>query len=324
MSESKLIGQVGLGNMGAAVASRLVRYGRVLGFDLGQEQRENAARLGVEVVAGLAGIAAAEVVVLSLPSPKASLAVAQELGQLLQPGTIVIETSTVNPGDMRDLRAVLGPHDIRLVDAAILSGVGGMSDGISTLLTGGAEADLAAVEPILKAMSGRIIRFGELGAGMAAKVINNAVAHAVFVLLAEAAALAATSGVDVAKVMELLGDPEAGLTRPLTHRMQERVARARYDGGMPTDAARKDSTLALALAQANGVPLFAIQGAHTAYDLAVTAGLGRQDYAALATLWEQWTGTSFASTDLRTALTYGQHCRVSRHNRPLLKLITVH
>jgi 3-hydroxyisobutyrate dehydrogenase len=294
MSENKLIGQVGLGNMGAAVAGRLVRYGRVLGFDLGQRQREDAAALGVEVVTDLARVAEAEVVVLSLPSPKVSLAVTQALSQLLAPGAIVIETSTVNPGDMRELHAVLGPQGIRLVDAAILSGVGGMSAGISTLLTGGAEADLAEVEPILAAMSGRIIRFGELGAGMAAKVINNAVAHAVFVVLAEAAALGATSGVDVARVMDLLGDPEAGLMRPLTHRMQERVARAWYDGGMPTDAARKDSTLALALAQANGVPLFAIQGAHTAYELAVTAGLARQDYAALATLWEQWTGTSFA------------------------------
>ncbi len=295
MPENKLIGQVGLGNMGAAVAGRLVRYGRVLGFDLGQRQREDAAALGVEVVADLAGVAEAEVVVLSLPSPKASLSVTRALSELLAPGAIVIETSTVNPGDMKDLHAVLAPKGIRLVDAAILSGVGGMSAGISTLLTGGAEADLAEVEPILQAMSGRIIRFGELGAGMAAKVVNNAVAHAVFVVLAEAAALGATSGLDVDKVMELLGDPEAGLMRPLTHRMQERVARAWYDGGMPTDAARKDSTLALALAQANGVPLFAIQGAHTAYELAVTAGLARQDYAALATLWEQWTGTSFAS-----------------------------
>jgi 3-hydroxyisobutyrate dehydrogenase-like beta-hydroxyacid dehydrogenase len=295
MSENKLIGQVGLGNMGAAVASRLVRYGRVLGFDLGQEQRENAARLGVEVVSELAGVAEAEVVVLSLPSPKASLAVARQLSEILAPGAIVIETSTVNPGDMHDLQAVLSPKEIRIVDAAILSGVGGMSAGISTLLTGGAESDLAEVEPVLKAMSGRIIRFGELGAGMAAKVINNGVAHAVFVVLAEAAALGATAGLDVAQVMDLLGDPEAGLMRPLTHRMQERVARAAYDGGMPTDAARKDSALALALAQANGVPLFAIQGAHTAYELAVTAGLARRDYAALATLWEGWTGTSFAS-----------------------------
>jgi hypothetical protein len=41
---------------------------------------------------------------------------------------------------------------------------------------------------------------------------------------------------------------------------------------------------ALALAQANGVALFAIQSAHTAYEFAVTAGFSRQDYAALATL----------------------------------------
>src|ERR1700761_579572 len=107
MPENKLIGQVGLGNMGAAVASRLVRYGRVLGFDLGEEQRENAARLGVEVAGDLAGVAEAGVIVLSLPSPKASLAVARELSGLLAPGAIVIETSTVNPGDMRDLQAVL-------------------------------------------------------------------------------------------------------------------------------------------------------------------------------------------------------------------------
>jgi 3-hydroxyisobutyrate dehydrogenase-like beta-hydroxyacid dehydrogenase len=294
MPESKLIGQAGLGNMGAAVAGRLARHGRVLGFDLGQRQREEAARLGVEVVSDLAGIAEAGVIVLSLPSPQASLAVARELSGLLGPGAIVIETSTVNPGDMRDLHAVLRPKGIRLVDAAILSGVGGMRAGTSTLLTGGAEADLDEVEPVLTAMSARVIRFGELGAGMAAKVVNNAVAHAVFVVLAEAAALGAASGLDVAKVMDLLGDPEAGLTRPLTHRMRERVARGDYDGGMPTDAARKDSALALALAQANGVPLLAIQGAHTAYELAVAAGLGRQDYAALATLWEGWTGTSFA------------------------------
>lgn len=294
MSENKLIGQAGLGNMGAAVASRLVRYGRVLGFDPGQQQRKDAAALGVEVVTDVAHLAQAQTVVFSLPSPQVSLSVAQTLSELLAPGAVVIETSTVNPGDMKALQAVLAARGIRIVDAAILSGVGQMSAGTSTLLTGGAAADLDEVEPVLRAMSGRIIRFGELGAGMAAKVINNAVAHAVFVVLAEAAALGTTSGIDVARVMELLADPEAGLTRPLTHRMQERVARAWYDGGMATDAARKDSTLALALAQANGVPLFAIQGAHTAYELAVAAGLSRQDYSALATLWEGWTGTSFA------------------------------
>src|SRR5690606_28697233 len=124
-------------------------------------------------------------------------------------------------------------------------------------LAGGDPADLDEVRPVLELMSSEIRHFGPIGSGMAAKVINNAVAHAVMVVLVEAAALGATSGLEVDRLLDLLQDPEAGLLRPLTHRMRERVARADYSGGMPTDAARKDSTLALELAQTNGVPLFA-------------------------------------------------------------------
>ena len=57
---------------------------------------------------------------------------------------------------------------------------------------------------------------------------------------------------------------------------------------MPLDAARKDSVLALDMAQRDGIPLFAIQGAHTAYELACAQGKGREDYAVLATLWDRW------------------------------------
>ena len=88
--------------------------------------------------------------------------------------------------------------------------------------------------------------------------------------------------------------PDGGLQRPLNHRLRERVATGRYGGGMPTDAARKDSTLALELAQRHRVPLFAIQAAHTPYELAVADGLGRDDYAAIAKLWQAWTGRALA------------------------------
>jgi len=57
---------------------------------------------------------------------------------------------------------------------------------------------------------------------------------------------------------------------------------------MPLDAARKDSVLALELAQSLGVPLFAIQGSHTVYEIAASAGYGRDDYAAVAKLWADW------------------------------------
>ena len=42
---------------------------------------------------------------------------------------------------------------------------------------------------------------------------------------------------------------------------------------MPTEAARKDPTLALQLAEHTKIPLFTIQAAHTAYELGMAAGL---------------------------------------------------
>ncbi len=67
-----------------------------------------------------------------------------------------------------------------------------------------------------------------------------------------------------------------------------------YEGGMSVEAARKDSTLALSLAQAAQTPLFAIQAAHTVYELAMSAGYDRLDYASIARLWEDWTGNPYA------------------------------
>lgn len=285
---SRTIGIVGLGNMGAAVASQLVKAGPLTGYEIDSSRRAQAADMGLHLVDSLSDFAGVEAVVLSLPSPKISLSVVTDLRGVLAPGATIIETSTVNPHDMRALAQVLEGSGVKIIDAAILSGVGVMAAGDATLLTGGRGDDVDEVRDVLEAMSSRIIDFGDLGSGMAAKVINNAVAHAVMVVLVEAVALAKSSGVGLEAISELLIDPDAGLTRPLTHRIMERVARGAYDGGMPLDAARKDSTLVLELAQSLQIPLFAIQGSHTVYELAMAEGLARHDYASIATLWPQF------------------------------------
>lgn len=284
----------GLGNMGAAVAARLAAHGTVLAYDVDPERVRAAP---VRAAADVAGLAASGTVVLSLPAPKISLEVVGTLAPRMRPGDVIVETSTVNPSDVREQARVCAEHGVGLVDAAILSGVAQMAGGRATLLVGGGQEHVDAVSGALAAMSERIVRFGEPGSGMAAKVINNAVAHAVMVVLVEAGAMAAASGVSGGELAALLGGPDAGLTRPLTHRFAERILGGDYDGGMPTEAARKDSTLALAMAQEAGVPLFATQAAHTVYELGVAQGLGRLDYAAIATLWEQWTGRPMAEKE---------------------------
>ena len=147
---------------------------------------------------------------------------------------------------------------------------------------------IGRAQPVLDAIATKQVYFGGLGAGAAAKVINNAVAHAVMIVVAEAGAWPRPSGVDCQKMIAMLSDAQMGLQRPLTYRYADRIVKGDYEGGMPLDAARKDSVLALQLAQNLNVPLFAIQGSHSVYDMAAAAGYGRDDYAAVAKLWADW------------------------------------
>jgi 3-hydroxyisobutyrate dehydrogenase-like beta-hydroxyacid dehydrogenase len=66
-----------------------------------------------------------------------------------------------------------------------------------------------------------------------------------------------------------------------------------YKAGMSVSNARKDSVLALETSQQLGVPLFATLASHTPYEIAEAKGMGDLDYAALAQLWEDWSGVSF-------------------------------
>jgi 3-hydroxyisobutyrate dehydrogenase len=161
-------------------------------------------------------------------------------------------------------------------------------------MASGAEAALARVSPLIETMSEKWTNVGALGNAMALKVIHNAVIHGVMVVLAEALALARATGADAGQLVTILKDPDRGLLRPLTHRVAERMLTGDFDGGMPTEAALKDSVLALELSQQAHVPLFALQSSHAVYEAAVAMGLGRLDYAAIAKLWEQWGGYTFA------------------------------
>jgi 3-hydroxyisobutyrate dehydrogenase-like beta-hydroxyacid dehydrogenase len=289
------LGLCGCGNMGAAIAQRLSGRAELTVFDLDPAR---AAATGAPVAAGLDDLARrSSVVLLSLPSAAASAAVVPELAAALAPGSTIVETSTVNPSDVRALEPVCAERGLHLVDAAILSGPGQMRTGATTLLIGGEDEAVAAAQPALALLGGRHVRLGALGTGMAAKVANNAVSHAVMVVLLEAAAMADAAGVPTGVFAELLSEPDAGLLRPLAHRLRERVLDGDYAGGMPTEAALKDSQLALRLAEETGVPLHAIAGAHRPYELAVEAGLGREDYAAIAKLWEEWTGRPYRRSE---------------------------
>lgn len=289
MSDIQSVAVYGLGNMGLPLAERIARCFPVrVGEPDAARCAEAVRSFGARPIEGPQDLSDVSVVVLSLPTPAISQSVLAAIAPSLRRGAVVVETSTVNPSDVQAAARLLQPYDIALVDASVMAGVSQMQAGSATLAIGGSSEAIDHVQPVLDAIADKQIRFGATGSGAAAKVINNAVAHAVMVVVAEAGSMATAAGIDCNKLLALLSDKTMGLHRPLTYRYAERIRNADYAGGMPLDAARKDSVLALELAQQLGVPIFAIQGSHTVYELGVAAGYGRDDYAAIARLWDDW------------------------------------
>jgi 3-hydroxyisobutyrate dehydrogenase-like beta-hydroxyacid dehydrogenase len=285
------IGQCGLGNIGLGIATRLRTAGPVYAYDPSADRRRLASSRGITVVESAAEVASrADTVVMSLPSPAVSHGVLDELLTTMPRNGLVIEMSTVAPSDALAMHERCSSRGVGLVDAAVLGGVDGMAKGQNSLLVGGEAADVERAQPVLDTIAARTSYLGRPGAGMAAKVINNAVAHAVYVVYAEAAAMGSAAGIPLDALVELLADSNSGVLRPLIHRLGQRVPAGDYEDGMPTYAAYKDSLLALQVAQDQQIPLFAMQAAHTVYEIARSGRLGRLDYAAVATLWEEWTG----------------------------------
>lgn len=293
------VGLVGLGNAGLALAIAITRNYEVIGYDRDGARRELALKAGVEIAASAKQVAEqCEVILLCLPNPAVSLTVLEEMAKTALTNRLIIEHSTVGPDDVEALLNIAIPVGATVMESAILGGVHRLSEGRGTFLVGASQTDFQRAKPILESAAEKIFYLGPVGNGMRAKLVCNAVAHAVMVVIIEAAALAAAQGIPMNVFYELMRR-ESGLMRPLTHRFGERILKQNFEGGMSMANAYKDSALMLEVARELGVPLFAISAAHTAYEIAISEGkregLEGKDYSYMSKLWERWVGVDFAA-----------------------------
>lgn len=195
------IGFIGLGNMGAHMAHNLLKAGHTLkAFDL----VEAAVNLAVERGATAAGTPAeaasdVDVVVSMLPSGNIVRAVyGGEDGVLgaAAPGTLLIDSSTIDVDSARDVAASALEKGLTMVDAPVSGGVGGAEAGTLTFMVGGTDEGFAAAKPILDIMGKNIFHAGAAGNGQAAKICNNMLLGISMIGTSEAFNLADKLGLD--------------------------------------------------------------------------------------------------------------------------------
>jgi 3-hydroxyisobutyrate dehydrogenase len=196
---------IGLGNMGGPMAANLVKAGHaVLGFDLVPPSREAAAADGVRIAgSGADAVHEAEIVVTMLPAGKHVLSVWEEILPAARPGTLVIDSSTIDVESARKAHAMAGERGCLSLDAPVSGGVGGAKGATLTFMCGGAAEAFAKAEPILARMGKRVVHCGEAGAGQAAKICNNMILGVSMLGVCEAFVLAERLGLSAQALFDV-------------------------------------------------------------------------------------------------------------------------
>jgi 3-hydroxyisobutyrate dehydrogenase len=169
------IAVIGLGNMGGPMAANLVKAGHeVIGVDLIESLRHAAAATGVRIAADARSAAVeADVIITMLPAGQHVRDVWGQVVQTARPGTLLIDSSTIDVESARASHDIAASHNLLSLDAPVSGGTGGAKAGTLTFMCGGTHDAFARAEPILSAMGKRIVHCGEAEAGQAAKICNN-------------------------------------------------------------------------------------------------------------------------------------------------------
>ena len=289
MADMETIGFIGLGLMGKPMAGHLVAKGyRVIVHSRSPGPVDALVAQGAVRAAGPADVAARTTrIITMLPdSPDVERVLDGPGGVFtrLQPGTILIDTSSIAPATARALADKAQTLGATMLDAPVSGGEVGAVNASLSIMVGGDQAAFDTVKPILDVMGNpeRVIRIGPSGAGQICKVCNQMVIGGTLAAVSEAFALARKASVDVSRVREaLLGGFAASKVLEVHG---QRMLQSNYKPGFRAALFAKDLRIAgatLAEHQTSAPVSSVVQQLVTAL---VAEGRGEDDYSALATV----------------------------------------
>lgn len=284
--DGREVGFVGLGLMGAPMATNLLNAGwAVTAWNRSPGALDRFAGLGGGRVAGVEELRDMPVIIFMLPDlshieDAAAGLLTDWTAKPPAAGTAVVVMSSVSPAAVQEFGATVdrasGGNAV-VVDAPVSGGTQGAVDGTLAIMAGASEGDFQRIRPLFAAMGSTVRRLGPLGAGSLAKACNQLIVGTTTAALAEAAELAERSGLDVAALYEVLAGGLAG-SRVLDN-VGPRLAARNYEPTGPAKFMHKDLSFVLESAAAvrSAVPM-AAAGVELYAEL-VRQGLGEKDLA---------------------------------------------
>ncbi|NML47952.1 NAD(P)-dependent oxidoreductase [Ramlibacter sp. G-1-2-2] len=279
------VGIVGVGNMGGAMAARLLELGfAVQACDLLAEPVQALVAQGARAAADPAAAAhdASALIVCVVDAAQVEQVLFGERGAAaaLPAGAAVLLCPTIAPQDVERSADRLQALGLVPIDAPMSGGPVRARDGSMSLMVACADAAFEQQRGLIESLSRKVFRVGTRpGDGARTKLVNNLLAGINLAGAAEALALAQRLGLDLARTLDVI-EQSSGQSWIASDRLRRAIA-GDYAPRAHVSLLQKDTGLALQAASAAGFEGPLGPAAHEVFERAAAAGYAGLDDAAL-------------------------------------------
>jgi 3-hydroxyisobutyrate dehydrogenase len=287
---------VGLGHMGAPMARNLIKAGHALVvYDVVAKNVDALKAAGASAARSAQEAAAqGELVITMLPSSphvKAVYLSAEGVLAGVARGTVLIDSSTIDPHTAREVAVLAAQRGNPMADAPVSGGTGGAEAGSLTFMVGSDADVFAQIAPLLRHMGKNIVHCGASGTGQVAKICNNLLLGISMIGVAEAMNLGAALGIEPKVLAGIINTSSGRCWSSDTYNpfpgVMENVPAARgYSGGFGADLMLKDLGLAVEAAKQSKQPAILGAVAQQLYQMFNVQGNGTQDFSAIINLYQ--------------------------------------
>ncbi|MDM0109151.1 NAD(P)-dependent oxidoreductase [Variovorax sp. J22R24] len=287
----KNVAFIGVGKMGAEMASRLVSAGfKVTVFDPNDAAVKALVSKGAAAASNpKAAAEGADAVMFSLPTPailRAAVTGPEGVLNSVNKGAVLVDFSTVDPETTKELAKAAASKGVEFLDSPVSGGVAGAANGKLVLMVGGDAAVLERATPMLNNLAGRIVHCGPIGAGQLTKLSHNLIVAINTVALGEVLAASVKAGGNLEVLCDVLTAGMAG--SKMLDWFHKTLFTAERPAFFAIDLMHKD--IGLCLDEFSNYPMPLGQLVKQTYNAARAKGLGGKDSTSICEIYEELLG----------------------------------
>lgn len=277
MTDQLKLGYIGLGNMGAPMATKMTEWpGGVTVFDIRTDAMTPLAEKGARLADSVADVAAGDIIHITVLNDAQVREVVGEVAAHAEPGTVIAIHSTISDTTAVELARDLKERGIHIVDAPVSGGAAAAAKGELATMVGADREVYERIKPAFKHWAAVVIHAGEPGAGTRMKLARNMLTFTSYAAACEAMKLAEAAGLDLQALGRVVRHTDALTGGPGAIMVREDMKDLEPDNFLyqpflhTRGLGEKDLSLALALGESVSVDLPLAQ---LAYER-LAAGLG--------------------------------------------------